>query len=75
MVKKPNEEITIADLYPELSEEEQQVAEENLRAYIDLIERMYLQLKADDQLDELLLRSQWEKRFGNDESDITASQK
>lgn len=33
--------ITIADLYPDLTAEEQREAEENLRRYLEVIKRIY----------------------------------
>jgi hypothetical protein len=63
--------IKISDLYPELSPEEQEKAAENLKAYLEVVKRIYVSL-SEDERKKLLLRVQWEKRTKNKKS---ASQK
>ena len=63
--------ITISDLYPELSPEEQQEAEANFKHYLEVVKRIYDSL-SEDERKKLLLRVQWEKRNNNKRS---ASQK
>lgn len=56
---------TIADLYPDLTPEEQEEAAMNLQQYIDLVGRIYDRLEREERLDEieaLPLRHQWKKR-------------
>jgi hypothetical protein len=38
---KPNKEVTIQDLYPELNEEEQEEAEHYLKRYLAVIRQIY----------------------------------
>jgi len=45
--QKSEKEITIADLYPELSEEEQAEAEANLDRYLEHALRMYDRIRLD----------------------------
>lgn len=43
--KKPPKRPTIEDLYPELSPEEQEEAERNLRAYLELVVRIFERIR------------------------------
>lgn len=43
--KRPPERPTIGDLYPELSPEEQEEAERNLRAYLELVVRIFERIR------------------------------
>ena len=42
---------TIGDLYPELSPEDRQQAEENLLEYLQIVKRIYDELKVDGKWD------------------------
>lgn len=58
----------IQDLYPDLSNEQQQEAEYSLKTYVNLCWRIYNRLKDEGRLDEiknLHLRNEWEKRSKN----------
>ena len=57
-----NEPITIGDLYPELSSEEQQEAQKNVENYLRTVKKIYDRLQAEGKLEDVLLRAQWEKR-------------
>lgn len=59
--------ITISDLYPELSPEERQEVEQNVKAYLEVVKRIYDSL-SEDERKKLLLRVQWEKRNKNKKS-------
>ena len=50
MANKP---LTIQDLYPDLSPEEQEKAEYDLKRYVGLVRRIYNRLEAEGRLDEL----------------------
>lgn len=61
--------ISIKDLYPDLSLENQEEAEKNLRQYFELILDDFVELEREGRLDEALerikndrLRLDWEKR-------------
>jgi len=47
MTKKHEGEVTIRDLYPEFSEEELRIAEENLTNYANLVFRIHSRLSND----------------------------
>jgi hypothetical protein len=53
--------ITIQDLYPDLTPEEQAEAERNLLAYLDVVRRIFERLKEEGRLDEDHLREEWKK--------------
>jgi hypothetical protein len=44
---KPNEPITIRDVYPQMSDEELSIAEANLKRYVAVIVRIYDRLQAE----------------------------
>ena len=44
---KNKEELTIRDLYPDLSEEELKIAEENLERYLELVVRIFKRIEAE----------------------------
>jgi len=58
----PEDLITISDLYPELSPEEQQEAEQSLKDYLQVVKKIYDRLQAEGKLEDVLLRIQYEKR-------------
>lgn len=67
MVEKKRR-ITIQDLYPDLSPEEQAEAEANIKAYIRVVWKIFQRLEREGRLDEVLkearLREEWEKGRG-----------
>ena len=56
--------ITMADLYPALTPEEQAEAMQNLREYFTVVKRIYDGM-SDEEKAKLGLRMQWEKRTGS----------
>lgn len=58
-----DKEIIIADLYPDLPPEDQKLAEEQWLRYLALVRRIFNRLEASGELDELMLREEWKKRF------------
>lgn len=62
MFERPaKKQITIADLYPNLSPEEQAEAEYNLKRYLSLVWRIYQRVKRENP--ELLTKALKEARF------------
>jgi hypothetical protein len=57
-----DKEITIADLYPELTPEQQAEAEERLLRYLAVVRKIYDRLVETGEIDNVLLRIQWEKK-------------
>jgi len=70
MVENSKKRITIQDLYPDFSPEEQAEAEANLKAYMNLVWRIYTRLKREgiyeSEIEKLRLREEWEKRYKED---------
>jgi hypothetical protein len=62
-----NQDITIQDLYPELTPEQQEEAECNLLGYLDLVRRIYERLESEGKLNELAETLSREKRLNNKE--------
>ncbi len=60
-----DKEITIADLYPELTPEQQAEAEERLLRYLAIVRKIYDHLVETGEIDNVLLRIQWEKKNRN----------
>jgi hypothetical protein len=60
-----DKEITIADLYPDLSPEEQAEAEERLLKYLDIVRGIFNRLVETGEIDKVLLQIQWQKRYLN----------
>ena len=60
-----NKEITIADLYPELTPEQQAEAEERLQRYLAIVKSIYNRLVETGEIDKVLLEIEWRKRFRN----------
>ena len=54
MPKKRPQRVTIEDLYPELSPEERKEAEYNLRAYLELVVRIFERVRRQPEGKELL---------------------
>ena len=52
--KRPPKRPTIEDLYPELSPEEQEEAERNLRAYLELVVRIFERIRRQPGGEEIL---------------------
>ena len=48
---------TIRDLYPHLSEEELEIAEENFDRYLSLVTQIFKRLEAEGRIDEVLKSS------------------
>lgn len=60
---------TIADLYPDLTPEEQEEAVRNLEQYLDVVRQITNRLETEgrlDEIEELRLRHEWMKRHGLD---------
>jgi hypothetical protein len=70
--KRPPERPTIEDLYPELSPEEQEEAERNLRAYLELVVRIFERIRRQPGGEEILrqLTEDEEVRTIEDRSNI-----
>lgn len=62
-----NKEITIADLYPQLTPDQQAEAEERLFRYLAIVRTIYNRLVETGEIDKVLLEIQWRKRFRNKE--------
>jgi hypothetical protein len=60
-----DKEITIADLYPDLSPEQQAEAEYRLLRYFAVVKEIYDDLVASGDIEKVLLEIQWRKRFRN----------
>ncbi len=58
-----DQEITIQDLYPELTPEQQAEAEHNLLGYLDVVRRIYERLEREGKLDDLAEVIAREKQF------------
>ncbi len=56
--------LTIKDLYPNLSEEEQAEAEFFLERYLDIVMRIFERSRIDGTDEKLKLRKEWEKGRG-----------
>ena len=64
-MQKKTQKFTIENLYPQYSAEEQDEAKETIKAYVNLVWKIYNRLKAEGKLDlieTLRLRQEWEKR-------------
>jgi hypothetical protein len=57
-----NKEITIADLYPELTPEQQTEAQARLLQYLAIVRKIFNRLVETGEIDNVLLKIQWEKR-------------
>jgi len=57
-----DKEITIADLYPELTPKQQAEAKERLLQYLAVVRKIYNHLVEKGEIDNVLLLIQWEKR-------------
>ncbi|MEJ7862397.1 MAG: hypothetical protein WKF90_12275 [Pyrinomonadaceae bacterium] len=63
-----DQDVTIQDLYPELTPEQQEEAERNLLGYLDVVRRIYERLESEGRLDELAETLSREKRLNNEQS-------
>jgi hypothetical protein len=61
----PKDEITIADLYPDLTPEQQAEAEYRLLRYLAVVRSIYDDLVESGEIDKVLLKLQWQKRYRN----------
>jgi hypothetical protein len=63
-----DKEITIADLYPDFTPEQQEEAKQNWLAYLKIVKRIFDRLVEEGRLEEVLqnerLRKEWEKGRG-----------
>jgi len=48
MPKLENQEISLADIYPQLSEEELHDAEENIRRYLAVVRQIFMHIEAEE---------------------------
>lgn len=62
--------ITIQDLYPEITPEQQEEAERKLLGYLDVVTQIYERLEREGKLDDLTEVLAREKRFEDDENKI-----
>jgi len=58
-----DQDVTIQDLYPELTLEQQEEAERNLLGYLDVVRRIYERLESEGRLDKLTEVLAREKRL------------
>lgn len=66
--------ITIKDLYPDLTAEERVQAEQNLKDYVCVVKQIYDRLKSEGKWEQTKLRIEYEKRHRNKkDSDPSAS--
>ena len=68
MAENDEKDITIADLYPDLSPEEQAGAEYRLLGYLAIVRGIFERLEREGRLHEIRgahLRKEWDKRSGN----------
>jgi len=56
-------EITIADLYSEITPEQQAEVEERLLRYLAIVRSINNRLVETGKIDKVLLETQWQKRF------------
>ncbi len=60
-----DKEINIADLYPELTPEQQAEAEERLLRYLAIVREIYNRLVETGEIEKVMLEIEWRKRFRN----------
>ncbi len=65
---------SIAEIFPELKTEQRAEAAENLSHYFRVVSEIYDELQAKGNLEEVLLRAQWEKRNLNKPASQNISQ-
>lgn len=68
-MKDDEKEITIQDLYPDLTPEQQEEAEFNLLGYLDVVKRIYERLEAEGKLEDLAEALAREKRLASESAE------